>query len=186
MQGRIQAMLFGSVSRKLVISAPASLCVAKRDVDPHRPLRAVLATDHSPYMARCVDQLLAWSPRGIGEILIVSAVPRALFGPEFATAYPVAGMGTGGDALGAWSEDSLRKLNAGLQDRLSGLGCKVRARVVGAGPSEAIAAAVSETRADIVIVGAQGHGFMERVVMGSVSMNEVVGTEHNVLVLRPR
>jgi hypothetical protein len=40
-------------------------------------------------------------------------------------------------------------------------------------------------QADLLVLGAQGHGFLDRMRSGSVSFHQVVGESYSVLVLRP-
>ena len=50
--------------------------------------------------------------------------------------------------------------------------------------TEVISAAMKRTGADLLIIGAHGHGFLERLVMGSTAMHVVGNEPWNTLVLR--
>ena len=63
----------GSVSHALVVASTASVLVAKGEPKGSGPLRAVFATDHSPFSALCLDRFLTLAPKGIEEIDVVSA-----------------------------------------------------------------------------------------------------------------
>jgi nucleotide-binding universal stress UspA family protein len=50
---------------------------------------------------------------------------------------------------------------------------------------ESIHRVMSDLKADLLIVGSQGHGFIDRIVVGSTSLHEVIGENYPVLLLRP-
>jgi hypothetical protein len=43
-----------------------------------------------------------------------------------------------------------------------------------------------DTKSDLLVLGAQGHGFLARLRMGSKSFHQVVSERYSVLVLRPQ
>jgi nucleotide-binding universal stress UspA family protein len=49
---------------------------------------------------------------------------------------------------------------------------------------EAIVHSMEQNQAYLLVLGAQGHSFVERMTMGSVSMHEVIYGRHPVLVIR--
>ena len=52
--------------------------------------------------------------------------------------------------------------------------------------SSAIEHTMAECNGDLVILGAQGHGFLERLLIGSVALNQVVTSRFSTLVIRSR
>ncbi len=80
-QSPLLAFLSGSVARGLVVGARQSVLLARPnqaqsgEADDTRPLRAVLATDHSPYMNRCIERLLYFAPLGLEHVTILSCFP---------------------------------------------------------------------------------------------------------------
>jgi nucleotide-binding universal stress UspA family protein len=184
--GEAAAMLLGSVARDLLVCAPCSLLIAKRHpgekVTLSAPLRVVLATDHSEYTNRCIERLLDFCPRGIGELTVVCAYPgerlRAL-GKHVAR--PCVDLG---EAV----HSTLDKKNEALIERLrsDGLGSEVcyRSLVVAGHAHEVITKAMRDAEADLLILGARGHGLVERLMVGSVSYREAAASPHSVLVLR--
>jgi nucleotide-binding universal stress UspA family protein len=176
--GALSAFLTGSVGRGLVIGAKQSLLIAKGDPAPEGPVRAVLATDHSRYADRCLTTLLNLAPKGIAHLTVLTAYPRESveairpFLPEYVL------------DPASWIDDSLRQRNERVIERLTPLGCTFDSRVVNDPPNEAIKKAMQETGADLLILGAQGHGWVERLTVGSVSFHQVVAEPFSVLVLR--
>jgi nucleotide-binding universal stress UspA family protein len=172
------ALLTGSVGRGLVVGAHQSLLIAKGDVAPEGPVRAVLATDHSAYADKCLTRLLDFAPQSIEHLTVLTAYPQAFiqsvrpFLPEFV------------QDPGAWVQESLDKRNKEVAARLASLGCTIETRIADQHPNEAIAQVMKETNADLLILGAQGHNWIERLTLGSVSFHQVVAEPYSVLVLR--
>lgn len=177
-KGRIEAMLVGGVGRKLVINATQSLLVAKNmPAEPWRGV-AVLATDHSEYAGRCVDELLRMAPRGIKRLVLLTAYSEDLAHAiqKSAPAFPV--------DVPKLIEEKLHVLNRKLVEKLTPLGCQCESRVVCGAPNRVIEATMREQEADLLILGAQGHGLVDRLTLGSVAFRQVVSQPSSVLVLR--
>lgn len=175
----LSAFLSGSVSRGLVVSAPESLLVVKGSIPEEGPLRVVLATDHSDYALRCIEVLLGFAPEGIGTLTILTAFPREEMDALRAHLPDVAAGAA--DAV----VDSLRAKGEHLQARLAPLvGDRSEVRVEDGYPDEVIPMVMAQTHADLLIVGARGHGWLDRLTLGSVSFQQVVGEPYPVLVLR--
>jgi nucleotide-binding universal stress UspA family protein len=166
------------VGRGLVIGAKQSLLIAKGEVAPEGSVRAVLATDHSRYADRCLTTLLNLAPKGIAHLTVLTAYPRESveairpFLPDYVL-----------DPAN-WIDDSLRQRNDHVKERLAPLGCTFDERVVNEQPNAAIKQAMEETGADLLILGAQGHGWVERLTLGSVSFHQAVVEPSSVLILR--
>lgn len=174
----MEAMMLGSVSRKLLSACPYSLLIAKDRPLAAGPLRVVLATDHSPYAKRCFELLIKASPRGIGHLTIVSAYPKQLLDVMRSVVEHFRA------DVNAWVEKSIEEENKKLADSLQNLHCTTVSRVIGRAPEVAILNAAAEADADLIILGAQGHGFMDRLLTGSVSHRLALETERHVLILR--
>lgn len=176
--GPLGAFLTGSVGRSLVIGAKQSVLFAKGDVAADGPVRAVLATDHSRYADHCLGTLLDLAPRGISHLTVMTAYPRELIEairpllPDF-TLDPA-----------DWVADNLCDRNRRVIEVLEPLGCAFDSRVVNEHADEAIRKVMEDTNADLLIMGAQGHNWVERLTLGSVSFRQVVSEPYATLVLR--
>jgi nucleotide-binding universal stress UspA family protein len=167
-KGSLETFLMGSVTRALVVEAKRSVLVGKRAMSAGDKVSAVLATDHSEYADRCVDLLVRLAPAGLGKVTIVSADTSDKEVRSVTTEY----------------EGALRSRNEIVAGKLAGLGCDVEALVLQGSANEVIDAAMEKTGADLLILGAHGHGFLERLLMGSTAMHMVANSPWNVLVLR--
>jgi nucleotide-binding universal stress UspA family protein len=180
-KGELGSLFLGSVSRSVLTGSPVSVLVAK-----HRPyhsdgLVAVFATDHSDYSKRCVDELIRIAPSGIRRIVVLTA--NELDATKVGTL--VHGLPELANEAERWITDRLRLENGRICERLTAI-CPVCEVAVKEMPvEEAIRSTMKEHGADLLILGAQGHGFFERLMLGSVSFRQAVAEEYSVLILRP-
>jgi len=162
-KSRYGAFLLGSVGRALTIGAHQSLLVAKREHAEAGPLTAVFATDGSEYADACLRMFVRMAPKGIRRLVIVTAV----------------------DFLETDRPDSPEREHVNqLVDHVCEAGIKTEGHVVEGNPPQVIDAMMKSVHADLLIMGAQGHGFFNRLLVGSLSLQEVVATPHSVLLLR--
>jgi len=178
----LDVLLTANVARDIVVGAQQSVLIARPGCDTARPIRAVLATDHSLYANRCVELLGRFAPAGIGHLTVLTAYPndqiqrlRTLIG-EMAV-----------DPAEA-VRDHLCARNALVTDILShhlAPGTTFTSRVTPEPVQQAIAQTMAEAEADLLILGAKGHGFVERLLLGSVSFRHaVMNVPYSVLILR--
>lgn len=179
-KGAFRSFFLGSVSRGLAIASPRSLLISKGEREPNQPLRAVFATDHSKYSNATLDEFLRLHPTGIRSVKIVSAVAMGdyMFWAMHFDPYRS-------------SEDRERRLrsefeqrNAAIEERLRGVGYESSSIAPICSVNEALSQAMAD--ADLLVMGAQGHGFVERLLIGSNSLHQVIIEPHPVLLLRPR
>lgn len=174
------SLFFGGVCRKLAIGARESLLIARPEPIPERSLGAVFATDHSAYAERCVDLLREFAPRGISRLTVLSAYPNDLVGAMRQQLPRYHG------ELGEWVEKSLGERNKAVVSKLSTLPWRLSERVLAGNTHDAIDRAMEESDSQILILCAQGHGFIERVRTGSTSFAQAVSGRHHTLILRLR
>lgn len=181
-KGPVAAALFGSMSRAMVQHAKRSLAIAKQVLPPDQPVHAVLATDHSPYMDRCLDELIRLAPRGIHRLDIVTAFTAA----GYLSDHPIGSMPV-------MKENVLNKIVADLEERneackkrLHAVAPVVHSHVISDHPIPAIRKTMQETGADLLILGAHGHSAIQRLLLGSVSHHMVAVEPFSVWILRPK
>ena len=174
----LEAIFTGSVARSLVVGASQSVLLA-RPSEKSGPLHAVFATDHSDYAERCVETLATLAPRGLAKLTVLTACPDRF------TANMAAEMLEA--AHGVVQSAAARNLQ--LIERLSG---KVgtpqtvfESAVLPGEPRGVLSQFMSESGADLLILGAKGHGLVERLALGSVSFDQAIGAHPwSALVLR--
>ncbi|HXH62245.1 MAG TPA: universal stress protein, partial [Fimbriimonadaceae bacterium] len=172
-KGSLASFIMGSVTRALVVDSKHSILVGKQ-ASGEGTLDAVLATDHSEYADGCVDLLVRLAPR-LGKVTVVCAdttderVREAL--DEEAP----------GDSTHA---DVLAQRNEAVCKKVTPICSKTESVVVTGSANEVISSVMARTEAGLLILGAHGHGYLERLVMGSTAMHMVGNEPWNVLVLR--
>lgn len=181
--GPLVAFLTGSVARGLVIGAHQSVLIARKtSTDPLRPLRAVLATDHSPYAERCLEKLTGFWPQGIQHITVLTSYPEERI-RSMEPLLPQLGVGpveAVRETLEAKNNTLIQKLSGCFHPMLTTFSSEVSPLDV----HEAIAQTMKLADADLLILGAHGHSFLERLTLGSTSFRESVFSPYSVLVLR--
>ncbi|MFI5386330.1 MAG: universal stress protein [Fimbriimonadales bacterium] len=176
------SLFLGSVARGLTIGAHQSILISKGDVAPAGPLKAVFATDHSAYAYHALEKLIELKPKGIKSIHIVSAAWMNEY-EAYVAQYDLSKL-TG--STEEWVESQLRQKNLQAVDMLRQAGYEATSVVKPGTPDIAIKEAMEMTKADLLIVGAQGHGFMHRLIIGSTSLHQAVAEPWPVFILRPQ
>lgn len=169
----------GSVSRALCIGAKQSLLIAKGEVRADGPIHAVFATDHSEYAKAAVDQLIKWAPKGFKQIDVVSAYE---INPATMT---MLRSHTDVDLdFEKWVHDQTLKEAKEVAEKLHKISPLTTVTAQMGDPNFVIRETMAMSKADLLIVGAQGHGFFERLLVGSVSHHQVVAEPYPVLLIR--
>lgn len=177
---RVSAALFGSVGRGLTVGAKQSLLISKGDeVTGAGPLSVVFATDHSEYASRCLDLLISWAPQGIKKATVLSAYDL----DEAAASRLQASLENVGADVERWVYEQMRSRSEEVAGKLAGLGIETDVAVERGHANEVIRKGMA-SGADLLVMGAQGHGFLKRLMIGSVSLHQVMNEPHPVLVLR--
>ncbi|MGV3618527.1 MAG: universal stress protein [Fimbriimonas sp.] len=180
--GPTLAFMLGSVGRALTIHAKQSLLIAKGGIVAEGPLRAVFAFDASEYCERSIDELVRLHPEGIEhiELLIVDT-------PDEKTSPVTSLRGEGAFELGRTQRHGiLLEYAEAASKRLRDAGFEVRTLCMSGHVNDVVRGLVIDSRADLVILGAQGHGWLERALFGSIALAQAVAEPHSVLILRPR
>lgn len=179
-KGSYGSFFLGSVGRGLAMGSHQSFLVAKGEVPIAGKLKIVLATDHSPYADRAIQHFLKMRPTGIEHITLLTATeigagpmvsPLAEFAVDLVPAIEA-------------TEKAIRARGEKLQSQLVSAGYPTDVRVVDGFPHQVIEAEMKEYNADLLVMGAQGHGFVERLLIGSASLHQVVNEPYSVMVIR--
>ena len=177
-KGPARSFFTGSVGRGLIIGAHRSLLIAKGWPAESGGIRAVFATDHSAYADRCLTTLLNLAPQGISQLTVLTAYPIDAI--RTIEAFLPPGIGDRAE----WVRKSLCERNAGVIQRLAPLGCAMDSRVENGRIADVLPEVMLDTDADLLILGARGHGFRERMDVGSTSLHEALTEPRSILVLR--
>lgn len=178
--GKWGSLFFGSVTRALAIESPKSFLVGKSEGPTEGRIHAVFAVDHSPYCDRCVERFFEMAPAGVGKVTLLTAHWTDISMLDMA----LKDSHLDANDLYDWIENNIRSRSEGIAQRLKERGIEADIRISHEEPREAIEGAMKTTGADLLIMGARGHGLKERLVLGSVAMHEVVVSPHSVLVIR--
>lgn len=170
----------GSVSRHLAINCGSSIVAAKGTIPEGRKLRVVLATDHSDYSSRWIEHFLQMRPAGIGSVHVVTAYEI----DDHEADILHRNLPSLGGMIDSWIEDRLSERSCELVGKLEDVGYRATCAVVKGEPNDVIRHAMQEQQADLLIVGAQGHGFLDRVLIGSVSLHQTIYEPYSVFIVR--
>ena len=175
-----EAAILGSVMRAVVVGSKDSVLIGRGSV-PAGDLHAVFATDLSHYNAECVDWLLARLPLGLKKVTVVGAYQ--LLEDQVASAGHrlVISPSDVGDMV---RRNVLEQVEAVAQ-RFRDAGLEASAIAEQGKASDVIEAAFRESGAHLAIIGAQGHGFFERLLIGSTSMHLATKAQMPLLIIRP-
>ena len=175
-KGYYSSLFFGSVAKGLVTGAKQSLLITKNEHAPSGKVDAVVATDHSPYMDRCLAWLENAKPSGFNHLTTLAAYDSSLV--EAIVAYDP-------DSAAEVSIEHTTEATVQVASRLAPLAQQTAGIVKSMPVDQAIRSAMDESKSELLIMGAQGHGFFERLMIGSKSFHQVVAEPHSILVVRP-
>jgi nucleotide-binding universal stress UspA family protein len=171
--------LLGSVSHKLIREAPCSVRVARAS---HRegPIRVLIGTDGSPEADRVIDDVSRRSwPTGT-EIRVLAA--HAVLVPVNAEHIAM-----GENLYGGINQDEYLRLKRAVENaakKLDQSGFISGAAVEEGNPKEVLPSHARDWSADMIFVGARGLGWVEGLLLGSVSAATVAHAPCSVEVVR--
>jgi nucleotide-binding universal stress UspA family protein len=177
--GRIGSVLVGSVGRAVSLGNKSFL-IARGDLSTTGPLKVVFATDFSDYARRALDLIVKTKPLGIGEAIILTARDMR----ELSEMAQYLNLLDDANADGSSFQEVLRKHGHEAVEQLRNAGISASAEMRDGSVSHAINESMEAHKADLLVLGAQGHGFLERLVIGSVALEQVVSGSHSILVIR--
>jgi nucleotide-binding universal stress UspA family protein len=177
-KGAFGSLFFGSVTRALAIQCKTSLLVGKEAVGGD--LVAVVAVDGSDYAEKCAAKFGAWQPSGLKRVHVVAAdnVTAGTLAAASLSHPEVAG------ELGMKVKETLAASVERVARGLSSLGAEVTSEVIEGDPKDVVRDCMKASGAAVLVIGAQGHGFLDRLMLGSFALHQVVNEPTNVLVVR--
>lgn len=176
--GPVGSFFLGSVGRALAVNGETSFLVGRSALETDAPVHAVFATDFSEYAERAFLRLLDMAPKGLGRVTIVTATDPRMENRLADEA------GVSGPGLLTEIERRMRETGEKMVTRLASRGIDAEFRMTEGHPVEVVHRTMAETNADLLILGARGHGLIERVLIGSLALHQVVAESYSVLVLR--
>lgn len=173
--------LLGSTAKRLLHDSPRHLLIARAVPKSEGELNALVAVDQRFESAAYLDALTAMRPKGIAAIDLVT-VNRV---DESKVHHLVEGLPVTVGVAEGWVASGLRHGNEALAQRLEGLGVECVPRVVqGDVPERALVEWAEKNQADLIVVGAHPHGFIDRHLHHSVSEGLLSAGPRALLVLR--
>lgn len=163
----IGRMILGSVSQKLLTESRSSVRIARgHSVVAGSPVRIVIGIDGTPDSMAAVEEVATRSWPAGTAVRVISALGAYTIAltPPLGAGVPVA-VTEGFEVL---QEELVRSVERAVE-RLRAAGLTADGITKEVAPIPAILDEAEEWGADAIFVGARGHRFMERFLLGSVS-----------------
>jgi len=174
-RGIFAAWAAGSVGRNLVVQSESSLLIAKGSVRDTGKVDIVIGTDHSEYADHAIDLLVAWNPSGVGNITLVTATELAKLDDS--------------DSRALERQEEIRR---GLRQRSETIAKRLQSlnptgisiEIMDGNPGEVLETTMVRSESELLVLGAKGHGWLDRLAFGSVSYRQAVAQPYPVLLIR--
>jgi len=184
-RGGLEHLFLGSVAEKLIRRLPCPVLTVCHEEGrtweaPGLITRIVCATDFSETSAEALNLALAFADEHGSRLTllhVIESVPD--FGDPTYIALPY---------MGPLRQDLERAAQERLQKMVEGAGAggvKIDAQVAFGRAYREVLRIAAEERADLVVVGAQGHGVIEHMLSGSNAQHVIRGATCPVLTVRP-
>ena len=121
--------------------------------------KIVVGIDGSPAAHQAITWAAARAVETGAEVIVVTAIDADM---QFVRDLPPSGMG-------AWRSEIHAHLRTDWIEPLTAAGVKHRTQVVEAPPATAILQVADEQDADLIVIGAHGHGNLRDRLLGSIS-----------------
>jgi nucleotide-binding universal stress UspA family protein len=181
--GAVRRFLAGSVSRDVVRAAPCSVLVVRRAIRNVRTI--VIGVDGSAPSARAVEFATRLQPPEGGRIVLVTAAP--LMTDPSNPLLPAGIRRTAASGVASINRSRMAEARANLQ-RLAkaprAAGWRVDTAIPNAAPLRSLLTAVTQARADLLIVGATGASELRRLLLGSVAQGALDRSPVPILIVR--
>lgn len=185
--GAVAAVLLGSVARKLVAKAPCSVLVARapKDVEPDESesrmrarsrLSVLVGVDGSPGSDAAIEFVAGFGNDAWERIHVLCVEPLLTLPPEVIPRLPAA-------ELQADLEESERIARAAAE-RIQGAATDTTHSALVGRPGTMLMESASHKNSDLLVLGANRHSLVERVILGSVSQEVAAYAPCSVAVVR--
>lgn len=185
-RGGLDRYVLGSVAEKLVRTLSCSVLTVSREeghtwAAPGLISRIVCATDFSESSTEALRLAGVVAERHSAEIVLLNVVENTLeFGDP--TYLSMADLGPVKQDMEAFAIEKLRQQITELVP----MGVKATPQVVSGRAFREILRVATDERADLIVIGAQGHGFIEHMLAGSNAQHVIRGATCPVLTVRPK
>jgi nucleotide-binding universal stress UspA family protein len=168
----------GTISKALANDSETSFLIAREVGGGSGPLKVMFATDHSPFAEQAFNKLLVWGAKGIEEVTLFTAID-----PEHHSIFGGLNRDVGqGEPM---DPKVMADHTADLEKRLDVVGIRSVVQHGEGHGAKPIDIAMRESSAEMLILGARGHGFMKSMFLGSVVTSILKVATYPVLVVRP-
>jgi len=184
-RGGLEHLFLGSVAEKLIRRLPCPVLTVCHEEGrtweaPGLVTRILCATDFSETSAEAVQMALTFAHESQAELTLLNVVEGAPdFGDPTYIALPY--MGPLRQDLEKAARERLQRMVEGASDTR----VKIETHVAFGRAYKEILRIAAEVRADLVVVGAQGHGVIEHMLSGSNAQHVIRGATCPVLTVRP-
>lgn len=184
-RGGLERLFLGSVAEKLIRRLPCPVLTVCHEEGrtweaPGLVARILCATDFSETSSDALRMALALATEEQARVTLLHVVENI---PEYGSP-----MNLGLPDLGPLRQDLEQAARARLQDMASAAEtpkAKIEVRVEFGRAYKEILRIAAEERADLLLVGAQGHGVIEHMLSGSNAQHVIRGATCPVLTVRP-
>lgn len=181
--GVMRRVVSGSVSRTVVRAAPCSVLVVRRALRDLRTI--VVGVDGSAQSTRAVELAARLQPPKDGRMLLVTAAP--LMSDPSNPLLPADIRKAAASGVANINRRRVAEARANLNQlakRPRAAGWRVDVAVTNAAPLESLLSAVTESGANLLVVGATGASQLRRLLLGSVAQGALDRSPVPVLVVR--
>lgn len=183
-RGALGRIILGSVSQKVLTEARCAVRIGRKGPGiAGAPVRIIVGVDGTPDSHAAVEEIAArsWPAGSTVRVIAVAGVLDLPVAPTLSydvTEWVVEGVEK--------ERNRMREIVDGAADTLRRAGLNVSAEVIDGAPVPVLLDAARQWGADAIFLGARGHRFMERFLLGSVSSAIAAKAECSVEVVRPR
>jgi nucleotide-binding universal stress UspA family protein len=188
-EGAFQGFLLGSVARNLAANSPVSVLIAHKGseetldqarirLEAKPRLAALLGYDGTDGAIAAATMMMSLGDGAFERATVVCSSPLSPVPPGLEPAVF--------DQIIAEDRKRAGELASEGAHRLQGIAPRIVAEVATGRPATSVTNEAARVEADIVFIGASRHGFLERLVLGSVAYEIATTATCSVCIVRPK